>query len=1258
MKNNFTFVKMRFAFFAVSFFLVTHFSNAQTYNWVGGVSTDFYDVNNWDNTSINFANLAYANLTIGTGNPNNPTNVGHSGNDVIARRPGIFTTNVGANIIVTGTLYPNNETNLNGTVTVNGSAYLNSRKFTYLGKAATGILNMNSGIFNSNYNLYIGNGTGGNGTANVSGGTLYANANLEVGTGTANPTGNLNITGGTVDVKTAINIGTNGQVFISGIGQLIVTGEKKTVLENYITNGKITCPLGQSLAVTYNGTRTTVNISQDPNRMIQEFSDYIILKNGKIEAKIQKGTSNIQSLKINGVETLLQTNASNPTRVGTYYDLTTSAKFETVGGAAFSIKEETADYIDVTFSRPYVSGVNATPVDVEIHYVLKKDDVGLYTYSILRHKSEYPSFDLGSWRQVMWINNSVTDKICVTDLKTWEMPQPGDTWEPTSIAEIIKITSGTRAGKYDGKYQFSENLIELKAYGHSSDKNNLGIWAVMGNHEYFNGGPMHHDLNSASGIIHVCMNGVHYNDKGFVVPQGEVWSKIYGPYLIYANQKSTATANWDDAKARAAKDENEWPFSWLTNTPEYPLASGRGNITGNFSISDPLKPEVNGGDAWIGVTQLSSDSGGNWQFEEKNYQYWVKTDASGNFNIKNVRPGTYTLFAYKEGTTGEYRQETIVVTAAGTTNIGNVNWTIPRSNGKIVFEVGVPNRTAAEYKFGDFDYCEGFVEKKFPTTFTNPIEYTVDNRNWETVLPYVHSSYFDADGNRSVWNWNINFTLTGTIPTTGNAKLTIAYASSDHAQNWIFVNGSRITPSSGYYPPNGGGNAFLRQSNHAKYGLATFDIPYSTLKTGLNTLKLQMPSTSAGANHVMYDYISLEGDLTSTFNAVDTDKDGVTDDLDLCANTPTGEGVNATGCSASQLDDDSDGIKNNVDTCPNTPSGEMVNSTGCSVSQLDDDGDGVKNSLDTCPNTPTGEGVNATGCSASQLDDDSDGIKNNVDTCPNTPSGEMVNSTGCSASQLDDDNDGVMNNKDLCPNTAAGTTVDVNGCFTLSEDNFNIEVVGESCTGKKNGKIIITAKKSLDYTAVVNGVTYNFNSTKTITDLAPGVYDFCVAVTSNSYSQCFSAKIESGTNVSGKTTVISDKLSVDIEQGTAPYTVLVNGENILETNAASFSVAVNPGDLVQVQTAVACEGSLNSRIALAPIMAYPNPTKGIVNIDLPLGLEEVKVELLDVRGQLLSNEKYKVNNGIVQLDMEAFTVGVYYVKVYLDEVVILKIIKQ
>ncbi len=391
---------------------------------------------------------------------------------------------------------------------------------------------------------------------------------------------------------------------------------------------------------------------------------------------------------------------------------------------------------------------------------------------------------------------------------------------------------------------------------------------------------------------------------------------------------------------------------------------------------------------------------------------------------------------------------------------------------------------------------------------------------------------------------------------------------------------------------------------------------------------------------------------------LDNDNDGVNNSLDLCPNTPAGETVNASGCSASQLDDDNDGVKNNLDTCPNTPTGQTVNASGCAQSQLDDDNDGVKNNLDTCSNTPTGETVNSSGCAQSQLDDDNDGVKNNLDTCPNTPTGETVNTSGCSASQLDDDNDGVKNNKDLCLNTPPGATVDANGCFTLSSDNFTIETVGESCVGKKNGKIIITANKALDYKAVVNGVTYSFNTTKTIENLTPGGYDFCISVASDSYNRCFSAVVANGMNVSAKTTMVSDKLSVDIEQGTAPYTVLVNGKNVLETTASSFSVNVLPGDVVQVQTAIACEGTINSKIDVSGVIAFPNPTKGFFEVAVPVILDKVKVEVFDVNSQLISSDVYKVNNGKVQMNLENRATGVYFVKVYLDELVILKIIKQ
>lgn len=43
----------------------------------------------------------------------------------------------------------------------------------------------------------------------------------------------------------------------------------------------------------------------------------------------------------------------------------------------------------------------------------------------------------------------------------------------------------------------------------------------------------------------------HYGTPATLI-QGEDWSKIYGPYLLYVNSGPSNAALWADAKARAA----------------------------------------------------------------------------------------------------------------------------------------------------------------------------------------------------------------------------------------------------------------------------------------------------------------------------------------------------------------------------------------------------------------------------------------------------------------------------------------------------------------------------------------------------------------------------------------------------------------------------------------------------------------------------------------------------------------------------------
>jgi outer membrane protein OmpA-like peptidoglycan-associated protein len=171
---------------------------------------------------------------------------------------------------------------------------------------------------------------------------------------------------------------------------------------------------------------------------------------------------------------------------------------------------------------------------------------------------------------------------------------------------------------------------------------------------------------------------------------------------------------------------------------------------------------------------------------------------------------------------------------------------------------------------------------------------------------------------------------------------------------------------------------------------------------------------------------------------IDTDKDGVADYLDKCPNTPAAAHgkVDANGC---PLDSDGDGVSDYLDKCPNTPANLKVDQFGCPI---DSDNDGVLDDVDKCPNTPAGVKVDSVGC---PLDSDGDGVADYLDRCPNTPieAKGKVDSLGC---PLDTDLDSVPDYLDLCPNTPAEARqyVDKNGC-TLDKDGDGIPDYLDKC---------------------------------------------------------------------------------------------------------------------------------------------------------------------------------------------------------------------
>ena len=132
-----------------------------------------------------------------------------------------------------------------------------------------------------------------------------------------------------------------------------------------------------------------------------------------------------------------------------------------------------------------------------------------------------------------------------------------------------------------------------------------------------------------------------------------------------------------------------------------------------------------------------------------------------------------------------------------------------------------------------------------------------------------------------------------------------------------------------------------------------------------------------------------------------------------------------------------------------------------------------------------------------------------------------------------------------------------------------------------------------------------------------------------------------------------------MEHGTAPYNVFVNNEIVYQTSAPIFSVDIKHGDILQVKTAVDCEGVFSKSVDLFEnIIAYPNPTSGQFEINLPISEKEITVGVYNMYGQLISKRVYPVISGKIQISIVNKPAGLYLAKVYVDKPITLKIIKQ
>ncbi|OWW27314.1 hypothetical protein B4Q04_06550 [Zobellia sp. OII3] len=230
---------------------------------------------------------------------------------------------------------------------------------------------------------------------------------------------------------------------------------------------------------------------------------------------------------------------------------------------------------------------------------------------------------------------------------------------------------------------------------------------------------------------------------------------------------------------------------------------------------------------------------------------------------------------------------------------------------------------------------------------------------------------------------------------------------------------------------------------------------------------------------------------------------------------------------------------------------------------------------------------------------------------------------------------------------------------TADDNRFEVSTTEETCHDKDNGEVNIVADLEQNYTATFNGEKFDFTKDLTIDNVSPGKYELCVETKNQEDKACYHLEVKEAAVISGKSSVASKKMTLDIEKGTPPFRVQVNNNQVYQTNSKSFTVNVEDGDLVQVRSNKDCEGVLEKIVGpYDDVSIAPNPTDGLVEIHLPTHKDTVQIDLLNLQSQLVSSKVYTITSGKVTVDLRNRPSGVYFAKIMLDKVVNAKIIKK
>ncbi|APD06385.1 hypothetical protein UJ101_00848 [Flavobacteriaceae bacterium UJ101] len=239
--------------------------------------------------------------------------------------------------------------------------------------------------------------------------------------------------------------------------------------------------------------------------------------------------------------------------------------------------------------------------------------------------------------------------------------------------------------------------------------------------------------------------------------------------------------------------------------------------------------------------------------------------------------------------------------------------------------------------------------------------------------------------------------------------------------------------------------------------------------------------------------------------------------------------------------------------------------------------------------------------------------------------------------------------------------------LSKNADNYIIKVEDETCENQNNGSINVTVKEALNYTYTISGDSVSEEGTFTdilsFDNLSAGTYTLCFGLESNpTYKQCFDLVVGEPSNLLATTSVdkSSRTVTVNIEGGTAPYNITLNGRTYsVNTNSVDLPLTTGSNHIA-ISSDIVCEGTVIDTINTEQleVNAYPNPVINQLFITIPTTytLKQIPVQVYTANGLLVLNNIYDIHNNTVEVNATSLGSGLYFVKIGNLETV--KIIKK